>query len=318
MEQTLAVETTAKVKKLCRNIGQVILGKSKTVRMTAVGLLSGGHILIEDVPGVGKSTLARAIAKSLACTFNRIQFTPDLLPSDIIGVSVFNSRKNEFEFKHGPIFANIILADEINRTTPRTQSALLEAMNLGQVTADGHTYLLPKPFMVVATQNPLEYTGTYPLPESQLDRFALRISMHYPDRDHEKEMLQSRKLEDPIDRLSAVISSEEIIELYEEVKRIRVEENVIDYLQDIVQKTREHKHLLAGVSPRGTLSLYRSAQAHALIKDRTYVMPDDIKILSVPALAHRIVTREQASGMGRANNAADIIRDIVSGVRVPA
>jgi MoxR-like ATPase len=306
-----------KLERFCRNIELVILGKPEVIRLATVGLLAGGHVLVEDVPGVGKSTLARAIAKSLSCSFRRIQFTPDLLPSDITGVSVYNSQSNEFEFKPGPVFAHVLLADEINRTTPRTQSALLEAMNVGQVTVDGRTYALPRPFMVIATQNPIEYTGTYPLPESQLDRFALRLRVDYPDRAHERQMIANRRLADPIDSLQAVLTADEALQLAEAVKRVRVEEPVVDYLQDIIEATRTHQHLAVGASPRAALSLYRLAQALAFLERREFVLPDDVKRLAVPGLAHRVVAREEARSPAAVSAGAEIIREIVGRVPVP-
>lgn len=300
------------IQQLCRNIEKVLIGKEEAIKMVVVGLLAHGHILIEDVPGVGKTTLAQALAKSLDCSFRRIQFTPDLLPSDILGVSIYNPHKGNFEFKPGPIFANIVLADEINRATPRTQSSLLEAMNEFQVSLDGTTYPLPAPFMVLATQNPLEYEGTYPLPESQLDRFLLKVKIGYPSLADEKRVLAAQKLYHPLDTLRPVLNAAEVVALQEEVRQIRVDDSLVDYLMSIVSQTRESKKLAVGVSPRGSLALYRGAQALALVEGRHYCIPDDIKRLAVPILSQRVIGNSFSD-----HDAAEVIEEILHQTPVP-
>ncbi len=270
------------------NINSVFLGKAETVRLALVALLAEGHILIEDVPGVGKTLLAKALARSIDGVFHRIQFTPDLLPSDVIGTSVFHPPSNEFVFKPGPIFANIVLADEINRATPRTQSALLEAMSDRQVSVDGVTYPLEPPFLVVATQNPYEYQGTYPLPENQLDRFALRLRLGYPDRQIERRVLAQHRFGEPVESLRPVVSREDILAMQAEVRQVRMEDSLHDYLLDIVTATRNRQDIQLGVSIRGGLIFYRCAQALAYCENRDFVIPEDIKRLAIPVLAHRI------------------------------
>jgi MoxR-like ATPase len=299
------------------SIEQALVGKSDVVRLAIVALLARGHLLIEDVPGVGKTTLAQAMAKSLGLSFQRIQFTSDLLPSDILGVSIFNPKETEFEFKPGPIFANIILADEINRTTPKTQSSLLEAMNEAQVSLDHHTYRLPRPFMVLATQNPLEYQGTHPLPESQMDRFLLRIRIGYPDEAHEREILRGAGSA-ALDRLEPVLSGEAVLELQAQVEKVKVEESLLGYVMAIVQATRTHSGLALGASPRGSLALVRAAQALALCERRQYCIPDDIKELAVPALAHRVILRGRWDPAGgRTDDPEEVIREILQEIPVP-
>jgi MoxR-like ATPase len=293
-----------------------VLGKPEVVRMCLVGLLAGEHALLEDVPGVGKTLVGKALAKSLASDFCRLQFTPDLLPSDIVGSSLFNSKTSEFEYQRGPIFANIILADEINRAPPRTQSALLEAMSDCQVSVDGVTYPLPQPFMVIATQNPFEFEGTYALPESQLDRFLLRISMGYPDREAERQVLSSHREGEPVNQLQPVLNGSQVLALQQEVRRVAVEESLYDYLLDIVEATRRCAELQVGVSTRGALSLYRAAQALALIEGRSFVIPDDIKRLTKPVLAHRVVMRGFVQGVGR-EAAEAVIERVVEEIAVP-
>ena len=307
-----------KIAKLRENIGTVIYGKDDVIKSVVVGLLAHGHILIEDVPGIGKTTLANVLAKSINCSFQRIQFTSDLLPSDIIGVSIYNPNESRFEFQKGPIFANVILADEINRTTPKTQSSLLEAMNDRQVSIDSVTYSLPEPFIVVATQNPIEHYGTFPLPESQLDRFMLRISIGYPDTGEEKRMVRSKKGGNPVDRVEPVLSSEEVVQLQNEAEAVTVDESLMDYIMQIVEATRRSDLVQLGVSPRGTLALVKLAQANAMVEGRDYVIPDDIKTLAVPALAHRIIlSMDYGPKSAGISNSAQVIRNIINSIRVP-
>lgn len=310
------MDKNERVEELKRAIESVIVGKTETVELVLVGLLSRGHVLIEDIPGVGKTTLARTLAKAMDCRFSRIQFTPDLLPSDILGVSIYSSDDGQFVFKPGPIFANVVLADEINRTTPRTQSALLEAMNEFQVSVDSVTHRLPEPFMVLATQNPIEYQGTYPLPESQMDRFLLRVRIGYPDPEHEKRVLESQRLSHPIERVKPVVSAEEVLELQSEVRRVRIDDSLTDYILAIADATRNSGRLEVGVSPRGCLFLARASQASALIQGRDYVLPDDIKDLAVPVLSHRII-ESVAEGIPNSRHAESIIRDLLAKVEVP-
>lgn len=304
------------LERLTDQLNSVVVGKPEPIRMALVALLAEGHVLIEDVPGVGKTLLARSIAVSIDSPFRRIQFTPDLLPSDILGSSVYSSGTGEFLFKPGPIFANVILADEINRTTPRTQSALLEAMSDGQVSVEGTTHILPKPFFVMATQNPFEFEGTYVLPESQLDRFMLRIKMGYPARSEERRILTMHRQGAPVETLSPVISGEEIVKLQQHVRQVRVEDSVADYLLEIVRATRENDDLRVGVSTRGALTLYRAAQAMAFVSGRDFVVPDDIKALVGPVLAHRIVGKSFLQA-GEFAAAEAILRDIVDRLEVP-
>jgi MoxR-like ATPase len=316
VENLMADELRQAVKQLDENMRSVVLGKPEVVRMCLVALLAGEHVLLEDVPGVGKTLVGKALAKSLDGHFCRLQFTPDLLPSDIVGSSLFNSKTSEFEYKEGPIFANVVLADEINRAPPRTQSALLEAMSDCQVSVDGVTYPLPKPFIVIATQNPFEFEGTYSLPESQLDRFLVRISMGYPDRDAERQVLASHRDGEPVENLQPVLGTEQVVAVQKEVRRIRVDDSIYEYLLDLVAATRESDELHVGVSTRGVLSLYRAAQASALIDDRDYVVPDDVKQLAVPVLAHRVVTKGFLQADSR-EAAQAIIRRLTDEVRVP-
>lgn len=271
------------------NISRVLLGKPETVRLAVITLLAEGHLLIEDVPGVGKTLLARAMARSVNGRFCRIQFTPDLLPSDIVGSSIFNSNRSEFSFSQGPLFANIVLADEINRTPPRTQSALLEAMNDRQVSVDGTTHALPDPFFVIATQNPYEFEGTYLLPESQLDRFLMCIRIGYPDREEEMNVLTSHRTGEPVDQLEPVIDSSSLVNLQNKVREIRVERSINEYILDVVDATRHAPEISVGISPRGSLALYRAAQSLAMLEQRDYVIPDDVKQLAIPVLSHRLI-----------------------------
>lgn len=298
------------------NINSVFLGKAETIRLALVALLAEGHILIEDVPGVGKTLLAKALARSIDGVFHRIQFTPDLLPSDVIGTSVFHPPSNEFVFKPGPIFANIVLADEINRATPRTQSALLEAMSDRQVSVDGVTYPLEPPFLVVATQNPYEYQGTYPLPENQLDRFALRLRLGYPDRQIERRVLAQHRAGEPVESLRPVVSREDILAMQAEVRQVRMEDSLHDYLLDIVTATRNREDIQLGVSIRGGLILYRCAQALAYCENRDFVIPEDIKRLAVPVLAHRIFAVGYRYN-GQLQNNERIIAEILEATPVP-
>lgn len=303
--------------RLLENVDRVVFGKPEVVKLAVVALLAEGHVLIEDVPGVGKTLLARALAASIDCKFHRIQFTPDLLPSDILGSSIYNASTGEFVFKPGPIFANVILADEINRTTPRTQSALLEAMSDRQVSVEGRTNILEPPFLVLATQNPFEFEGTYVLPESQLDRFMIRLRMGYPVRSEERAILTSHRQGEPVQDLQPAVTSEEIIGLQHLVRKVRVDDAIADYLLDIVHATRENEDVHVGVSTRGALTLYRASQSLALVSGRSYVVPDDIKTLALPVLAHRIVGKSflQAGEFGAAEA---IVRDIIDRLRVPA
>lgn len=298
-------------------LNHVIRGKAEVVRLSLVCLLARGHLLIEDVPGVGKTTLGQALARAVDCQFHRLQFTSDMLPSDVIGVTVYNARSQEFEFKPGPIFTNFLLADEINRTTPKTQSALLEAMNERQVTVDGRSYPLAEPFMVIATQNPVEHHGTYPLPESQLDRFLLRLRIGYPDPGSEREILR-RGGELPALEVEPVLTASEVIQLQSLVPAVHVAESITDYIMEIVARTRSHESLALGVSPRGAQALYRAAQALALLEGRDYVLPDDVKRLVLPVFAHRVVANERAAGLQRGTAAAErILQQILSEVAVP-
>jgi MoxR-like ATPase len=309
-------DTASLIKQLESNVSQVVLGQPNVVRLCVAALLSGEHVLLEDVPGVGKTLVGKAIARSVSGTFHRIQFTPDLLPADITGSSLYDPKKLEFTFTRGPIFANVVLADEINRTTPRTQSALLEAMSERQVSVDGQTYPLPKPFMVIATQNPLEFEGTYPLPESQLDRFLLRISVGYPDREHELQVISSHRQGEPVDRLEPALTSEQILELQQRVRDVRVDESIDGYLLDIIHATRACEDLHVGASIRATLSLYRACQAAALIEGRDFVVPDDVKRLAVPVLAHRVITRGYLHG-GQRQAIEAVVERLVDDVPVP-
>ncbi len=294
-----------------------IRGKAEVLRLSLVCLLAKGHLLIEDVPGVGKTTLAQALARSVRCGFHRLQFTSDMLPSDVIGVTVYNAHTGCFEFKQGPVFTNFLLADEINRATPKTQSALLEAMNELQVTVDGHSYPLAAPFMVMATQNPVEHHGTYPLPESQLDRFLMRLRMGYPDIASEREILRSATSGVKAD-VPAVLGAEEVLDLQLRVARVRVDDAIVDYMLAIVEKTRKHEALSLGVSPRGAQALYRAAQALALLEGRDYAIPDDVKRLAVPIFAHRVVINTRVALAQRASDLGDrILEEILTQIEVP-
>lgn len=301
--------------RLFENVGKVILGKRDALQKTILALLVQGHVLIEDVPGVGKTMLARSIARSIGCSFKRIQFTPDMLPSDVTGVSVFNQRDREFEFREGPIFAQIVLVDEINRATPKTQSALLEAMEERQVTVDGKTYKMPKPFLVMATQNPIEYEGTFPLPEAQLDRFVLRIRLGYVSKEEEINILSAQQFKHPLEGLGQVLSHEELVQLQEVVKDIYVDRSIKEYIISIIDATRNHPDVYLGASPRGSLALYKTSQALAALLGRDYVIPDDIKLLTEPTLAHRLIISPAA----RMKNidAEEVIAEILDSIPVP-
>ncbi len=305
---------------LHKSIGQVILGKDDVIELILICLVTQGHILIEDVPGVGKTTLALSLAKSIDGTFQRIQFTSDLLPSDVIGVPIYNSKTHGFEFKPGPIFANVVLADEINRTTPKTQSALLEAMQDGHVTVDRVTHELEKPFMVVATQNPTEFHGTYPLPESQLDRFMMRITMGYPSKEEEARILQNRG-SSQIAYLKPVCDAKKILELQHAASKVRVDDSITKYILELVDKTRKTKDLELGVSPRGALSLHRAVQGKALIHGRDFVIPDDVKDLALPVLSHRLIVSGQKSSTrtsyGVRTISQEILQEIINSTEVP-
>jgi MoxR-like ATPase len=312
------VGSIEKVRALQASVEQVIKGKPEAVSMAIVSLLARGHLLIEDVPGVGKTTLAYALARSFDCTFHRIQFTSDLLPSDLTGVSIFNQVSSQFEFRKGPIFANVVLADEINRATPKTQSALLEAMSEGNVSIEDQTYPLPQPFVVIATQNPIEHHGTYPLPESQLDRFLMRIRMGYPEEEDEKEILRSGIDYASADEITPVVTAEEIIEAQHHIERIQVEEILLDYVMAIVNATRHSEYLDLGMSPRAAMALYRSAQALAFLEGRGYCLPDDIKQLAVPVIAHRVVVSSKyASPLQQSEESETIVSELVNEIEVP-
>lgn len=297
------------------NVEKVIIGKHKEVELTVLALLCKGHILIEDVPGVGKTAMAKAIARSLGCSFKRIQFTPDLLPSDATGVSIYNQKSGQFEFRPGPLMAQIVLADEINRATPKTQSALLEAMEERQVSVDGTTYALPNPFIVLATQNPIEYEGTFPLPEAQLDRFLLKMSLGYPTRQNEIEILDRQQRQHPLESLGQVIEPAELIEAQEAVKEVYVDDLIKEYIVNLVASTREQDDVYLGASPRGSQALYRASQARALLEGRNYVIPDDIKILAPATLAHRIIMSPSARMKGI--NSLSIIEELMRRTPVP-
>jgi MoxR-like ATPase len=312
----MATELQNLVTELEANIGQVVLGKFDVVRLCVVALLAGDHVLLEDVPGVGKTLIGKALAKSISAAFCRIQFTADLLPSDITGGNVFNPQTGQFVYTRGPIFGNIILADEINRTPPRTQSALLEAMSDGQVSVDGQSYPLPQPFMVIATQNPFEFEGTYPLPESQLDRFLLRIAVGYPERDDELQVLSSHRVGQPIDRLRSVLDASQIVALQHAVRQVAMDESINSYLLDIVDATRRCEELRVGVSTRGALCLYRASQSLAMIENRDFVIPDDVKRLAVPVLSHRVIAKGYLQGTHR-QALETLLTRLVEEVRAP-
>jgi MoxR-like ATPase len=312
---TAACHRAAQLEKALR---RVIRGKDDVVRLALVSIIAPGHLLIECIPGVGKTTLAQAMARALDCSFQRVQFTSDMLPSDVLGVSIYSAIEQQFEFKRGPIFTNVLLADEINRTTPKTQSALLEAMNEGQVTVDAHSYPLPQPFLVMATQNPVEHHGTYPLPESQLDRFLMRVRMGYPDSDAEREILRSEAGTAQLETLRPVLSGGDVVEMQHATTQVRVDESLVSYALAIVGKTRESEHFSLGVSPRGSQMLYRAAQAMAFLDGRDFCVPEDFKPLVVPVFAHRVVVNGlYSSTLKKSEQAEQVIQEIVESVPVP-
>ena len=316
--QTTTLTPSSRLSDLRHSIARVVKGKDDIIQLALTALLARGHLLIEDVPGVGKTTLAQALARSFHCSFQRIQFTSDLLPSDVIGVSVYNPVGQRFEFKPGPIFANIIVADEINRTTPKTQSALLEAMNEAQITVDNHTHPLPKPFLVLATQNPIEHHGTYPLPESQLDRFLMRIRMGYPNRASEKEIMRSHAGRSSVDQTEPLLDAADVITIQETVSQVKVDDSLLDYALEIVDRTRQTEQFSLGVSPRGALMLHRAAQAYAHLEGRDYCLPDDFKRLVLPVFAHRVVVSSRyVSTQKKSEQAEAILREILDTTRVP-
>ncbi|MCP4601577.1 MAG: MoxR family ATPase [Proteobacteria bacterium] len=304
-----------KIDQIKRALGAVIRGKSQAIERVLVGVLGGGHVLLEDVPGVGKTTLAKALAKVLGLDFARVQFTPDLLPTDILGMNVLDPRDGSFSFHGGPIFHRLLLADEINRASPRTQSALLEAMNEGQVTLDGTSHTLPAPFFVIATQNPVDYQGTYPLPEAQLDRFLLRVSLGYPDRADEIKILFDRQLADPLDALQHVVTIDELVELQETVRNVTISDDVGHFLLSLTEATRDHLDLELGASPRAALALFRASQAAALLQGRDWAGPADVQSIAGPVLEHRLLLTTQARYGGKTTN--DVVGEIINSTKVP-
>ncbi|HTI13828.1 MAG TPA: MoxR family ATPase [Dictyobacter sp.] len=303
------------VQRVINNVERVIMGKAEPVTFSLIAVICRGHILIEDVPGVGKTVLTKAIARSIGCTFKRIQFTPDLLPSDITGVSIYNQKSGNFEFRSGPIMSQIVLADEVNRATPRTQSALLEAMEEGQMTVDGVTYRLPDPFMVMATQNPIEYEGTFPLPEAQLDRFMMNIRLGYPKPEDEIHILDRQQHHHPLEDIVQIMTAEELVQIQQQIRSIHVDQSIQEYIVALANATRQHQNIYLGVSPRGSLALFRAAQALAAMRGRGYVIPDDVKLLVQPTLAHRIIVTPAARV--RSVTSAAILDEILQQVPVP-
>jgi MoxR-like ATPase len=318
MSPEAATVASSRAVQLEAALRKVIRGKDDVVRLTLVSVLARGHILIEGVPGVGKTTLGQALARALDCSFQRVQFTSDMLPSDVLGVTIYSALEQQFEFKRGPVFTNILLADEINRTTPKTQSALLEAMNEYQVTMDSTSHPLPQPFLVIATQNPVEHHGTYPLPESQLDRFLMRVRMGYPDEGAEREILRAKAGTAQLDNLRPVLSGADVLEMQHAVMQVKVDDSLVDYALDIVRQTRESQHLSLGVSPRGSQMLYRAAQAMAFLEGRSFCTPEDFKPLVVPVFAHRVaVSGLHSSTLKKSDQAELILQEIVDSTPVP-
>jgi len=318
MSPETATVATNRAAQLEATLCRVIRGKDEVVRLALVSIFARGHLLIEGVPGVGKTTLGQALSRALDCSFQRIQFTSDMLPSDVLGISIYSAIEQQFEFKRGPVFTNILLADEINRTTPKTQSALLEAMNEGQVTVDVNSYPLPQPFLVIATQNPIEHHGTYPLPESQLDRFLMRVHMGYPDGDAEREILRSSAGAAKLDTLKPVLTGADVLEMQQAVTSVRVDDSLVSYALAIVRKTRESEYLSLGVSPRGSQMLYRAAQAMAFLEGRNFCTPEDLKPLVVPVFAHRVVVSgSYSSTLKKSDQAEQVMREIAESVPVP-
>jgi len=315
---SLQSATASHATALERSLRSIIRGNDEVIRLALVAVLARGHLLIEGVPGVGKTTLAHAMARALDCNFQRVQFTSDMLPTDVLGISVYSALEQQFEFKPGPVFTNILLADEINRSTPKTQSSLLEAMSEGQVTVDGHSHPLPQPFLVIATQNPVEHHGTYPLPESQLDRFLLRASMGYPEAANERQILRAEAGAARLDEIKPVATGADVLAMQEEVKNVKVDDSLVDYALEIVRRTREAEALSLGVSPRGSLMLYRAAQAMAYLDGRAFTTPQDFKSLAVAVFAHRVVSKARFSSTLKKSEQSDvIIRDIIDSVPVP-
>jgi len=313
-----ALRTANRTAQLEAALRTVIRGSDEVVRLALVALFARGHLLIEGVPGVGKTTMAHALARALDCSFRRVQFTSDLLPSDVLGISIYSPLEQKFEFRPGPVFTNVLLADEINRTTPKTQSALLEAMSEGQVTVEGQSYRLPDPFLVIATQNHVEHHGTYPLPESQMDRFIVRAKMGYPEGDSERQILRSEAGAARLDNIQAVLTANDVISIQDEVTQIRVDDSLVEYTLAIVRKTRDSEHLSLGASPRGSLMLYRAAQAMAYLDGREFATPGDFKTLAVPVFAHRVVVNARyASTLKKSEQAEQVLREIVDSVPVP-
>jgi len=318
MSPETATAATSRAALLERSLRTIIRGKDDVLRLALVSIFARGHLLIEGVPGVGKTTLGQALARAIDCTFQRVQFTSDMLPSDVVGISIYSAAEQRFEFKHGPVFANVLLADEINRTTPKTQSALLEAMNEGQVTIDAHSHPLPQPFLVIATQNPVEHHGTYPLPESQLDRFLMRVHMGYPDSSAEREILRSAAGAARLDDLRPALTGADVLEIQRAVTEVRVDDSLVNYTLEIVRKTRESEYLSLGVSPRGSQMLYCAAQAMAFLEGRTFCTPEDFKPLAVPVFAHRVAVNSlYSSTLKKSEQAEQVVREIVESVAVP-
>jgi MoxR-like ATPase len=318
MSSETAIAVSHKASELEKTLRRVILGNDEVVRLALATVLARGHLLIEGVPGVGKTTLGHAIARAIDCTFQRVQFTSDMLPSDVLGISIYSALEQQFEFKRGPVFTNVLLADEINRTTPKTQSALLEAMNEGQVTVDARSYDLPQPFLVIATQNPVEHHGTYPLPESQLDRFLMRVRMGYPEASAERDIVRSEAGASFLEDMRPVLNGADVLEMQHAVKQVRVDESLVSYALEIVRRTRESEYLSLGVSPRGSQALYRAAQAMAFLHGRSFCTPEDFKPLAVPVFAHRVaVNGHYASAKKKSEQADEVLREIVERVAVP-